>query len=158
MLHIQIYYLISCPNLMSYSNVFMCMCTCKHTCQVTCWLCLSADSHHLNAQGSSAVCCHRPHPLRSWFHRRGVQMGWQEKLTADHSKPLTVKWVQSQEEPSLCSAKRHRQGLVETMHCWSTNGCIFITSTIKRFSYFIHRWAFTSLGVRAIHLHQIVAG
>lgn len=76
------------------------------TCQVTCWLCLSADSHHLGALESSAVCCHLPDLPRSWFHHTEGLMGWRETLTADHLEPLTEKWVQSREAPSLSSAKR----------------------------------------------------
>lgn len=114
---------------------------CEVTCQVTCWLCLSADPHHLNALGSSVVCCHLPDPLRSWFRHRGGQMGWQETLTADHSEPPTVRWAQSREEPSLCSAKRHRQGLVVTM----INELLFILKEQKR-------WAIVISSVRSVSI------
>lgn len=80
------------------------------TCQVTCWLCLSANSHHLNVLGSSTVCCHLPDPLRSWFHHRGGQMGWQETLTEDHSEPPTERWARSRGERSRCSAKTRNGG------------------------------------------------
>lgn len=102
------------PNLITCCNVVYVPIV-RFTCRVTCWLCLSANSHHLNALGSSIVDCHLPDPLRSWFHHRGGRTGWQETLTADRSEPPTVRWVQSREEPSRCSAKRHRQELVVTM-------------------------------------------
>lgn len=36
-------------------------------------------------------------------------MGWQGTLTADHSEPLTVRWVQSREELSRCSVKKKKK-------------------------------------------------
>lgn len=106
------------------------------TCQVICWLCLSANSHHLNAPGSSGACRRRPDPLRSWCHHRGGQLGWQETPTADRSEPPAGRWVRSPEEPSPCSAK------VVTMHSGWTHGCRGITSTCISI-----RWATAGFGM-----------